>query len=246
MPIALSPSPSAIRASLLAQLKVTDEQLRSSPKITPELGRISAAISRADINSPTDPYYYLTVSDSPEARAILALRESIIPQRRRLIPIEAYCLAASISPMRLLEIITATAVRLSAQASAIIAAISHPRVVEKTVERALTDEGIEDRTTLHKHSGFLPLPKGSQTTIHVAANASAQAVAPTIVTAPPPEHTIKTLVDRFNERRASLPAPPILELAPPQLSNDLLVQSALPVSEGELVDISDADERDDE
>lgn len=246
MPIALSPSPSATRAALLAKLGTSEESLRQSPRITPELRRIARALESASSNAPRDPYYYLAASDAPEARAILTQREKLSPPHRKLIPIEAFCLAASISPLRILEIITATAVRLGAQASTIIAAVSHPRVVEKTVEMALTDGGESDRTTLHKATGFLPTPKGSQTVVHIAANASANAAAaaPVVVQAPPPEHTIKTLVDRFNERRASLPAPTILELAPPAPSNDLLAQATMPVREAELVDILDADEDD--
>lgn len=240
MATAITPSPEYTRRALLAKLGVTEESLAACVRISPELGRITRAIKSANSNLPRDPFYYLAASDAPEARAILAARERISRGNRKLVPIEAFCIAAAVPPMRVLEVITATAVRLGAQASAIIAAVAHPKVVEKTVEMALTDEGIEDRTTLHKHTGFLPMPKGSQTIIHNVANASASA--PTVIAAPPPERTIKTLVDRFNERRGVLAASPILELAAPAPTDSILDHSAMPAREIEMVDIVDPED----
>lgn len=151
--------------------------------------------------------WYLETSAEPDARAILEKYYSIEARaHRRSVPIEGYCLAAGVSPIRALEIITATCVRLGAQASTIIAAVNHPRVVQKTVEMALTDEGTEDRATLHKATGFLPSPKGAQTSIQIVQNAQHQSnVSQEIRAAPPPEQTIRTLVNRFNEAK-TLPA----------------------------------------
>jgi hypothetical protein len=63
----------------------------------------------------------------------------------------------------LIGIVVDVMCRLAMYQAQIIAAASHPLVVEKTVERALTDKGIGDRMALHKATGFLPTPKGSQT-----------------------------------------------------------------------------------
>lgn len=41
----------------------------------------------------------------------------------------------------------------------IITAVHMPKVVEKTMKRAATNQGIKDREMVHKHSGFLPTPK---------------------------------------------------------------------------------------
>ena len=71
---------------------------------------------------------------------------------------EAYCQAARVSPWRVLEAITVVAVREGAQASAIFAAISYPRVVAKTVERALEDAGSSERKMLLEAMGFVPTP----------------------------------------------------------------------------------------
>lgn len=151
---------------------------------------------------------YLHQSDAPEARAVLDKYYTLPKNLARLLPIEAFCLAAQVSPLRIVEILAATLVRLGAQASSVIAAVNHPRVVAKTVEMALTDEGHEDRADLHRATGFLPLPKGAQTVVNVQAQASAgaQAQAAAPIVAPAPEQTIRRLADRFNDVRY-LPTP---------------------------------------
>jgi hypothetical protein len=166
--------------------------------------------------------HYLHAAESKDASAVLDAYYSIPKTFASLLPIEAFCLAASVSPLRILETITGTIVRLGAQASTIIAAVNHPRVVEKSVEMALTDEGIEDRTLLAKAVGFLPTPKGSH--VIVNANAHAEATAQSAsVAAPAPENTIRRLVDRLNEARGILPtgAQPALSAHEVPLSDQL-------------------------
>jgi hypothetical protein len=102
---------------------------------------------------------YLRSTEDPEARKVADAYFSVPESYRRLLLPEAFCHAAGVSPWRVLEIITAVAVRQTAQASAIIAAIAHPRVVEKTIDRALQDDGTRERMILHKAVGFLSAPK---------------------------------------------------------------------------------------
>jgi len=80
---------------------------------------------------PTNPYYFLSAATDPDARKLLESYYSISKSLRDVLPIEAYCCASGVSTLRVLEIITATCVRLGAQASSMIAAVTHPRVVEK-------------------------------------------------------------------------------------------------------------------
>jgi hypothetical protein len=156
--------------------------------------------------------WYLDSSADPEARKVLDVYYAMPRTLARILPVEAFCLSVAVSPLRILEILTATAVRLGAQASMLVAAVSHPRVTQKTVEMALTDEGTEDRATLHKATGFLPTPRGAQTNITIAQNASAQANAQAAsVTAPPPEATIRRMVNRFNDARGTPALPASVE-----------------------------------
>jgi hypothetical protein len=97
----------------------------------------------------------LAESNDPSAIKVQSAYLTIPQSYRRLLPAEAYCHSAGISPWVLLEAITVAAVRRGVMASAIVAAINQPRVVQKTVEMALTDDGIRDRMALHKATGFL-------------------------------------------------------------------------------------------
>jgi len=166
--------------------------------------------------------YYLASSDHDAARKVLlaynGLHCQLRYQRRAWnnnvkdkdspLPIEYFCVAAGVSPLTILGILTGEIVRMGAQASAVIAAVNHPRVVQKSVEMALTDEGILDRTLLAKATGFLPTPKGSQTNINVQTNANASSAPQTAVVAPAPEQTTRRLADKLNEMRGLPPAQP--------------------------------------
>jgi hypothetical protein len=187
-------------------LKISRDELRASPPITPQLRMIAKSLRKR--NLPISPYYYLKCASPEYARWIVDLYYSLPRDQRDLIPIEGYCLSLHLPPNDILETIVRTIAIVSRQRSIAIASSAHPSIVEKTVEMALTDEGIEDRTLIHKAVGFLPTPKGSQITVNASAN-SASAASPTIVLpAPPPEATIRRLVDRFNDQRALPAAPP--------------------------------------
>lgn len=216
--------PSIVTLGALRQLGVSYDDVAALPQITPQLRAISRTIRRAgqprrkrgEPNENPVPYgpgadlttawpLYLAASDDPDIVKLLAARRSVPPSTARLLPIEAFCAASGVSPLRVIEVLVAAVVRQGAQASTIIAAVSHPRVVQKTVEMALTDDGTEDRATLHKAVNFLPTPKGNTTIINNTpmANASARAEshAQAAAVAPPPEQTIRRLSDRFNEAR---------------------------------------------
>lgn len=152
--------------------------------------------------SPKDPLYYLHASSDPAAQEILAKYYGTDRRYRNLLPLEAYCLMAAVPTTRCFEIIVATCVRVGAQASVLLAAVTQPYIVKKTIDMALTDEGSADRALMHKHSGFLPSPRGPQIHVPVTVNARAEANA-AAVAAPPPERTISRMVDRFNDAHLS-------------------------------------------
>ena len=202
-PFTSTPASRARREAAYRAIDVDPALVRLQPHITSQLRMLSRKLHRR--NLPSSPYYYLKFAPGEIARKIVALYYSLPRDQRDMLPIEAYCIAVGERSTEVFEIITRAVAAISRQTSAIIAASAHPAVVDKTVEMALTDEGIEDRNTLHKAVGFLPTPKGSQTTVNVAANASATAQSATVL-APPPEHTVRTLVDLFNEARGLPPA----------------------------------------
>lgn len=154
---------------------------------------------------PTAWPHYLASDDHPDAKKVLLAYHSLPHYCRHLLSIEAFCVAAKVSPLSILGILVGTIVRKGASGRTIIAMVNQPRVVQKSVEMALTDEGIADRELLAKATGFLPSPKGAQTIINVDNKSSATAQAASVA-APPPEQTVRTLVDMFNEARGLPPA----------------------------------------
>lgn len=183
-------------------LGVKPEDVATQPQITPMLKLMGKTISKRG-GQATTWMSLLAQSGDPDAAKVLEAYNSVRYVDKRNLPIEAFCHAAGVSTYRVLELITAAVVRTGAQASTIIASVSHPYIVEKSVEMALTDDGFEDRQLLHKAVGFLPTPKGSQTSITVTQNANPQVA----VAAASPESTIRRLADRFNQLKEAVPKP---------------------------------------
>jgi hypothetical protein len=151
---------SAYKRSLAYErLGINPRDVERMPFLRTELRRIARHLRSAQKDCPdsagTRPLDYLRSSDDPEARKVLCAYLAVPESYRKLLPVEAFCLAAGVSPWRVLESIVVVAVRQGAQGSAILASIVHTRIVEKTIERALQDDGFRERALLHKAVGFI-------------------------------------------------------------------------------------------
>jgi hypothetical protein len=116
------------------------------PFFRASLKRIARLLSHPGIKReaqrrPIRPFDCLQASDHPDASKVSRLYRSVPESYRRLLPPEAFCIAAG-------------AARQTGQASAVVAALWHPRVVEKTIERALQDGVTRERAMLHRACGF--------------------------------------------------------------------------------------------
>src|SRR5271156_6346971 len=147
--------------------------------------------------------YYLKASGAAEAREVLGKWYLLPAPLRRVVSIEACCVAAGLSPIVIVPVLMESVGRLSREIQLFLGAINGPRVVQKHIEMALSDDGVADRTNFLKATGFIPSPKGAQTQIHITQQ-NANAAPATL--APPPEQTIRALVDRWNNSK-KLPAP---------------------------------------
>lgn len=192
-------------AEAYALLGVPESLVQRAPQITSQLGLIARTLQNK--NLPTDPIYYLRASGLSDAEKVIDAYFSVSKLHARLLPIEAFCIKAGVSPLRVIEIIIITAMRMGTQASAFLAHVTSPSIVQATIEDALNGSDkvrIAAQSMLHKATGFLPTPKGNQTSIVVTQNASPTAQVAN-VSAPPPESTIRRLVDRFNDGSKALP-----------------------------------------
>jgi len=147
------------RSLAYRRLGINPKDVLYFPFLTTQLRRIARTIRGVRVVhppvAPFRPLEYLGFSDDPEALKVLKAYNSVPQSYRRLLRPEDFCHAAGVSPWRVLEIVTLVAARHVTEASAIIGALLHPRVVVKTVERALQHDGIRERRMLHRAVGYI-------------------------------------------------------------------------------------------
>jgi hypothetical protein len=143
--------------------------------------------------------YLRSAGTVPALRFLAVYDDLILPEMvRRLLPIEAFCVAAKITFGQFVTDLSSAVRQVRQFEGSVRAAEAHPKIVE--VSSALAEAGDIDHAVLNmKHMGFLPLPKGSQVSVNVNANANANAQSASVSTvAPSPENTIRRLVGKFN------------------------------------------------
>ena len=187
---------------------ITQDQIAAAPKISHLLNmlekRSSMGLSGRDL-------FIEILRGSADAKArqfIIFFDQQPTKTRRSDIPVEAFCVAAKLCPNEMFALAVAEARQQSARVSSMLAALKQPAVVSRSINEALTPGGVEDRMAQLRHSGFLPLPKGSQVNVYASASAlaAAQAEAKDTRSDVIPEDTIRRLGDRFNAQKA-LPPP---------------------------------------
>jgi hypothetical protein len=141
-------------------LGINPRDVQCVPFLPTQLRRIARTVRGVDTDDPASapirPLEYLRSSEDPVARKVLDAYDAVPESYRRLLRVEDFCHAAGVSPWQVLKIITVVAVRQGVQSSAMVASILSPRVVAKTVERALQDDGTRERIMLLRATGFLP------------------------------------------------------------------------------------------
>src|SRR5262249_24120867 len=161
--------------------------------------------------------------------------------------IEAFAVAAGLSPTRLWGVIAEVIRMQKAQLGAIKAAEKHEAIVAVSSDVALTPLGVEDRMAHLKHMGFTPSPKGSVININAAAPAVAAAKPDSTAALASPEDTIRRIVERRQQATAALTAAATKEL-PAETPVESVPQAFMPrpVAEPVTVDAEYLDGDDDE
>ena len=80
---------------------------------------------------------------------------------KKTVSLDTICRVKGVDPFHFLGAVAEAAVKYRDNASVIIAALSLPNVIERSVKTALTKDGFKDREALMKHAGFLPVPSGN-------------------------------------------------------------------------------------
>lgn len=191
-------------AQALATLEISLEQLEDAPK----MDHLFEAIGGRE-----KAFEFLSFSEEGEVRTIFQLRRRLTPEQQRDVPMEAYALAAGMSPKRLFGFISQELMDQSMKVSAMIAKMAHPELVQSTIEFASKASGFKDREALHKAVGFLPTPKNSFTVVHGDQHVSRAHVNMAVL--PPLENVSRDLSKRFID---VVPAAP--QLAAPVEDNE--------------------------
>lgn len=175
-------------------LEVTEAQVEALPKIshlTKPAGNTAKLIE------------YLRHSEEPEARAVCKTADRLIQKPRaakfawlEMAPIEALCASAGVAPKKLFGIIAQEVAEQSAMATALLSKAMHPKVLEKTVEMALSDEGVADRKMVHQAEQYLPMPR---TSVTFAKHIDARTQTANVAILKPLEDSMKRLSDKFLE-----------------------------------------------
>jgi len=153
-------STAKLRASLYVRLGITEAEVASAPQITHILRELPATSPRAKDGGIALALTFLRGSSDPDAKKFLTVYDQIPVTRRHLLPIEAYCVASGLTTKRLLELVTGACFEQSSITATLLAKAAHPQVVATTVKSALNAKhGFKDREALHKHAGFIPVPK---------------------------------------------------------------------------------------
>jgi hypothetical protein len=97
----------------------------------------------------------------PKMQPIIEGWDDLSDEARRRLDLDSLCRELKMDPFHFLAVVAESAMKYRDNASIIMAAISLPQVVQKSIDVALTDEGVSDRKMLMQHSAFLPMPKGS-------------------------------------------------------------------------------------
>ena len=101
----------------------------------------------------------------------------------------------------------------------ILAAKSRGKIVKATIQRALKDEGVQERRMMLQHYGFIPIPKHSVVNVYGHKKIDARKQELNVVKLEPPDEGIRRLTNRFNEMIAEKTAVPALPAAPPEIDS---------------------------
>src|SRR5271154_6959518 len=96
-----------LKEASYAIIGVAKQDVDRQPPLTILLDRVKQGIKRMTGEKKVhSPYYYLQCSDAPEAKQLLDVYYDgrLTKGQRDVLPLEAFCLAAKVSPLKILEI----------------------------------------------------------------------------------------------------------------------------------------------
>jgi hypothetical protein len=87
------------------RLGLDPNMVQTAPFLRTNLRRIARCINQGRGERPVHPFSYLCSSEDPDAIKVAKLYLAVPESYRKLLPVEAYCQAAGVSPHRVLELL---------------------------------------------------------------------------------------------------------------------------------------------
>jgi len=147
--------PGKTRTTKLAEayerIGVTEEEVNAAPKITHILRELPGKTDKA--------IEFLRGSSEPDARKWLSVYDSVTVSARKIVPFEAFCVAAGITTKRMLEVITGACFEQSDAVAALLSKSAKPQILQKSIKLAQKPKQWEDRKMIMQHEGYAPIPK---------------------------------------------------------------------------------------
>jgi hypothetical protein len=176
-------SPAQLAAEAFEWLNITPEQVTAEVQVShwfPRLGGLDAVLG------------YLRAADRPEATRIIELWNSTSTTYRRVLPFEAFCVAAAVKPMDMFAIVAVQICFQGGDAAKGLASITRGHAVDGWLARARTPGGWRERRMLAQQIGFVPA--GKWVNVYACQNADTRnhEVPPPIV------KRVRRKSDRFN------------------------------------------------
>jgi hypothetical protein len=147
-------------------------------------------------------FEYLSGSAAPEARRVLDVRAKLSPSQARVVPFEAYCLAAGVTTKRLIGLLQEEVFEQSRIATSLLVRSRQPELVDYTIGQAMTPHGSKERQMVHENSGFIKPsgvkivnPKGD----YNEDNSVGKQVVQQVAILPTLEDSVRRMADRFND-----------------------------------------------
>lgn len=199
MSLGSSISTDARRAQAYERLGVNPDHVRNAPQISPILKKSKISTAQAA--------EYLRGAEDSEARRWLAKYDELSKREAAILPFEAFCLAAGLSPKKMFQVLCGAVFEQSANAGQLIRAAAHPAVVEQVIKTAKTALGTAEKKMLLQASGMLPV--GSKTVVfgpqtNIAGDQNNQT---NVAVLPPVEDRIRRVQSRFGAVHVLPPAP---------------------------------------
>jgi hypothetical protein len=216
-------------------LGIKSEDVTNTPQITHILKQLPGKRGHDGINAAIE---FLRGADDEVARKFISLWDDMPDSTRKLVPFEAFCLAAGTTTKRMLELVAGACLEQSDLAARLLVNAAHPRVVAATVRAAVQKDGHQDRKMIHLNKGFLPVSK-NQTTIlsgnarqtNLQLNDNSQNMTYAVTEISNIERRQERIADRFNERLGMGKSAPVLE--PPPHEPELIVEVFEPEPESD-------------